>query len=537
MSITGISAISGEQLIAAGALSARSAGTASYTTGGNDIQGLYNTVSDNSASWTGGGSVSITSPSGTILVTDGDKVDGTNSAVALGVVEAGFGPTMYVIPNYITQIQPSWTECFSNLSCPTSGGTIEFNLVGAGEKTIYLSGMDLNWQGVETAATVTLEGNPAHIVLPLGPIVTHCQAKTNGDWLPFSEQSYTASKADTYGPTGIGELAWNSAVTNVVNTVSSNSASWGGGASYTGDAQGALDEVYSNSGTWNTVTNKLDSTAFSTVSGNFLTAHQALSDSANWNSTYNSVSNNSATWNTVTDKLDSTAFSTVSGDYLTAVPVGTMNESNFAYDASDNITAYNGSAFKAGGDVPTGVMAESGLEFNAANEISGYNGSAIAQNGAEKQWLVHDDTMLHIANSAQYALGVNISAVAQLMGVDQTLLFSASTPTSAAELSESLYNFNSLKIYFDMGMSDRPKTVIEMQPNANMTCGWGQGAENAYYTVVRLKPTDDTHLVVDRGKSVNLGNFTATAAATVTAQTGAAYQNVIKKIVGVGRIS
>lgn len=52
--ITGISAISGEQIIAAGAVSAREAATASFTTGGNDIQNLYDTVSTNSASWTGG---------------------------------------------------------------------------------------------------------------------------------------------------------------------------------------------------------------------------------------------------------------------------------------------------------------------------------------------------------------------------------------------------------------------------------------------------------------------------------------------------
>ena len=39
-------------------------------------------------------------------------------------------------------------------------------------------------------------------------------------------------------------------------------------------------------------------------------------------------------------------------EYLTAVPAGTMNESAFSYDASDNITAYNGSAFKAGDEFP-----------------------------------------------------------------------------------------------------------------------------------------------------------------------------------------
>ena len=36
--------------------------------------------------------------------------------------------------------------------------------------------------------------------------------------------------------------------------------------------------VHSNSGTWNTVTGKLDTTAFSDVSGTFLTAHQSLSN-------------------------------------------------------------------------------------------------------------------------------------------------------------------------------------------------------------------------------------------------------------------
>lgn len=51
----------------------------------------------------------------------------------------------------------------------------------------------------------------------------------------------------------------------------------------------------------------------------------------------------------------------IAGDYYSAsnpsgfiseVPAGTMNESAFSYDASDNITAYNGSAFKAGDEFP-----------------------------------------------------------------------------------------------------------------------------------------------------------------------------------------
>ena len=93
-------------------------------------------------------------------------------------------------------------------------------------------------------------------------------------------------------------------------------------------------------------------------------------------------------------------------------------------------------------------MVESGLEYNAVNEISGYNGSAIAQYGAEKQFLTHDDTLCHISNSAQYALGVQVPVVAQQMGVDETLIFSSSptTFTSSFTASESIANFDRIRV-------------------------------------------------------------------------------------------
>lgn len=128
--------------------------------------------------------------------------------------------------------------------------------------------------------------------------------------------------------------------------------------------------------------------------------------------------------------------------FLTAIPQsavsGYMQTSGLEYDG-DKISGYMGSAFKAGDELPSGVMNTSALEYNAVNEISGYNGSAIAQYGAEKQWLVHDDTLVHAANSAQYALGVNLSAVAQLLGVDETVLFSGSTQSPS--LTDSIWNY------------------------------------------------------------------------------------------------
>ena len=144
---------------------------------------------------------------------------------------------------------------------------------------------------------------------------------------------------------------------------------------------------------------------------------------------------------------DSANFYTTANEsgFISEVPAGTMNESAFGYDSNDKISGYNGSAFAGGSDVPEGVMVESGLEYNAVNEISGYNGSAIAQYGAEKQWLQHDDTIVHVANSAQYAFGVNLSAVAQLLGVDETVLFTGSTQSPA--LNDSIWNYKKIMIY------------------------------------------------------------------------------------------
>ena len=127
---------------------------------------------------------------------------------------------------------------------------------------------------------------------------------------------------------------------------------------------------------------------------------------------------------------------------------GSIQKRELEYDANTSaITAIAGVPLAGGGDVPEGVMSESGIEYNAVNEISGYNGSAIAQYGAEKQWLVHDDTLVHAANSAQYALGVNLSAVAQLLGIDETVLWEGTPTNSNIQCSEVLSNFKRVILY------------------------------------------------------------------------------------------
>ena len=208
----------------------------------------------------------------------------------------------------------------------------------------------------------------------------------------------------------------NSATINgTVETVSSNSGSWGGEALPLSSRDGidleiAGDMLYIGASALTaSIDEKLDSSVYAADSGSFLTAHQSLDG------------------------------------YL----------QNTDLEISDNkITGISGVPLAAGGggDVPEGVMAESGLEYNAIDEISGYNGSAFAQYGAEKQWLVHDDTLVHASNSAQYALGVNLSAVAQLLGVDETVLWTNNSPsqisantTLTGTLSESCSAFEKLR--------------------------------------------------------------------------------------------
>jgi hypothetical protein len=105
-----------------------------------------------------------------------------------------------------------------------------------------------------------------------------------------------------------------------------------------------------------------------------------------------------------------------------------------------------------GNNITQTYVPNASLEYNAVDEISGIAGSAISQYGAEKQWLVHDDTIVSISNSAQYAFGCNISALQRLMGIDETVLYSGSTAqataTTTADLNDAWTNYNKIKVSF-----------------------------------------------------------------------------------------
>ena len=296
----------------------------------------------------------------------------------------------------------------------------------------------------------------AAVAAASGKLDTDTFAQVSGDFLTAVPQSYLQNTDLTVTSGKVTEISGIplSAGGTLPDTIPVSGVS---GISVTETENEVLIGISADFATSADLESKLDTSAFSSVSGDFLTA--VPDDFATKEYLSSQISG----------KYDTSSFAEVSGNFLTAVPEsaisgfatheevesavsGKQNTLEFGYDGNSAISGINGSAFAGGGG--EGVMVESAVGYNAVNEISGYNGSAIAQYGAEKQWLVHDDTLVHVANSAQYALGVNLSAVAQLLGkIDETVLWSGNWSAStdaptAISLSESPMNFERIKILY-----------------------------------------------------------------------------------------
>ena len=144
---------------------------------------------------------------------------------------------------------------------------------------------------------------------------------------------------------------------------------------------------------------------------------------------------------------------------------GVNNSAFFAQSAYSASTA----SYDVNGYPITSYVPESGIGYNSQAEINSINGSAISTVDTERQFFTHDSTLTHLSNSAQYALGVNMSAIsadlARMMGVDETVLWSGSAYMGAftANLSEPATAFKTIcfvskphpnnmwqdKLYFD----------------------------------------------------------------------------------------
>ena len=381
-----------------------------------------------------------------------------------------------------------------------------------------------------------------------------------GDELPES-----VSAATDYITATSGNI--NATITNV----SENSAAWGGDALPI-SARDGLDLELSDDVLWigasalnDALTSKQDITGMTAYQpvGDYLTT----ADSAEFYTTANEsgfITGVDLTPYMLT--ADMTAYQTA-GSYLSSTDSAnflltsdsanfytTANESGFLTDVpetylqntdleiSDNkITGISGVPLAAGGgggDVPEGVMAESGLEFNAVNEISGYNGSAIAQYGAEKQFLQHDDTIVHVANSAQYAFGVNLSAVAQLLGVDETLLWSGTITATgqSVNLNEPISNFSKLKFVLSMD-STQYEYVDNNADRSLYTVSWQNMSNNdVYLQWMRISANNDkTKIAIDKSKALAWPGGTTAVNATAGYVNWEWTVRALTKVIGIGR--
>lgn len=254
----------------------------------------------------------------------------------------------------------------------------------------------------------------------------------------FAQSAYSASIA-TYDSDGniitatylsshqpISADEWN----DVYNTVNSNSGLWSAGDTEVNTT------VQNNSATWNTVTdkldataytpfdptyisgvvdNKLDTTAFSDVSGTFLTAHQPIS-ADEWNDVYNTVNVYSGSW------TGSESSPTASVDSNGSIDI-----------VSSNNTVYfdvNGTWFN---DAVNSALPTSSVQWNSnydtVNTNSGvWGGSALNISAGE---------------------GVKVTLVNNnlVFSTDETVLFSNSTGATTGNLSEHISAFEKVKIY------------------------------------------------------------------------------------------
>ena len=234
-------------------------------------------------------------------------------------------------------------------------------------------------------------------------------------------------------------------------------------------------------------------------------------------------------WIQIKDNVASASdsFETVVGELAWASALPT-----YEYDNTNKISAINGSALAGGSEIPTGTMNVSGLEYNAVGEISAYGNSAIAQYGAEKQWLVHDDTIVHISNSAQYALGVAIDNVARLMGVDETVLWENSEGgRGTLTLSDNCNSYDRLRVYWDVwNQGDYRRNISELDSSVTkglLTATYFNTTNNAFFSMLYTVSLSGTSFSILGNRYNNWTNNTVTDGGTNSI--------TIYKIVGIGR--
>lgn len=219
--------------------------------------------------------------------------------------------------------------------------------------------------------------------------------------------------------------------------------------------------VHTNSATWDSVTNKLDTTAFSDVSGTFLTAHQSLDGYAT--ETLVEETSGAITSLIPTDYypdtnpsgfisgVDLSPYQTIEGmtayqpvgDYATTADLATKQDTlTFGYDEQDRISAINSSALAGGTDLEFG--------YTDTDTISSINNSALTDVNLNNIVQTNSGSWGGSALPISAGPGIKVNLVDNTLvfSNDETVLFNGDlTANSSATLSESWLNFDRIKVF------------------------------------------------------------------------------------------
>ena len=510
----GVSSINGSSIyaVSAGRAYSDEYGTpiATYYAKQSSLTGVSSTVANNSASW--GAVTGISSPSGTIVVNGGD-IEGTNSAV-LTASATGFSSTGYVFNHYISDggILRLITDIL-----PGTGGVLRMSAdTPIYRADILLSGQDSASNFV--TATATVSGETRDIVIPLGTIDRFISASASQYINLWQNDVYTAEKAGGVQVTGVAELAWKSAVDDVTNTVSSNSASWGGGGGVDSATVSAIASSYAESA----VSSKADSSALSSY---------ALSADV---SAYRVVSSIGKAPDDMA--MDGEVVTTINGTELRALKATYDGSGRYLTNLPDSAavsaiaSSYAESAVSAKAD--SSALSSYALSSDVSGTVdlvstqsANWGGSALALSAGP---------------------GVKLEKVGNTLvaGLDETVLWSGTyqnTATGSIVLSESWKNFQKIEVY---GFNTEGKvpiagiyytspfsgeSLMEVVVGTQGFATWGNPATYNVSVSIPCRFTSET--AVDIGSAKYVGNWNSNwqAANNLNGRT------YISKVVGVNR--
>lgn len=543
MAITGIDTIEGKQIIAAGAVSAKSAEMAYNDENGNpitsyQIAGDYYSASNPSGFITG---IPDTYLQNTDLEISDNKITGI-SGVPL---DAG-GQSTTDVAVYTNSNLPDSTQLDADIA---AGKAI--CIVYNGRNYWYdRKSSDYYFYGADAYSGFLyyLFYRPSNNSWSTGQKVLATQSWVN-------DKSYLPSSAiELNGSDQVSAISGHPLVV---------------GATYTAGANINITENVISGKDWSediiSATSGLQpsgdyATESWVTSQGYLTAHQDISnlmpksESANF---YPMTGNPSGFINTLPEEeevdfeeVDLTDYQPVSamtayqsaGDYysasnpsgfITEVPAGTMNESAFGYDASDNITGYNGSAFKAGDEFPQ--SATEAIQVVTANSAD-WNSTTDTVSSNSGTW---GGSALPI--SAGPGIKFEIVDGTLVASNDETVLYSGNLDTNNGAtftLSEPLNNFETIKIWANDNNS-WAQVVFETDPN------WA-GSDNVWRRAIPLTlNTIDagSNKIYFRGialKSPTTTNITSCSAWGWEKMDGSNYTTHdcrITKIIGINRIA